>query len=71
MVKPVERHQQAGIGGEAGGAAPDGGGLDMSSGDMGGDIGGDIGADAGADMPEMDAAVDTVEENPGGDMEAL
>lgn len=69
--KSVVLMQQAGIGGEAGGAAPDGGGLDMSSGDMGGDIGGDIGADAGADMPEMDAAVDTVEENPGGDMEAL
>ena len=68
--KSVVLMQQAGIGGEGGGA-PDGGGLDIGGGDMGGDIGGDIGADAGADMPEMDAAVDTVEENPGGDMEAL
>jgi hypothetical protein len=68
--KSVVLMQQAGLGGE-GGAAPDGGGLDLGGGDMGGDIGGDIGADAGADMPEMDAAVDTVEENPGGDMEAL
>lgn len=68
--KSVVLMQQAGIGGEGGGA-PDGGGLDLGGGDMGGDIGGDIGADAGADMPEMDAAVDAVEENPGGDMEAL
>jgi hypothetical protein len=60
--------QQAGVGaegGDAGGGMDMGGGMDLGGGDLGGgDMGG--GMDAAAD-----GAVEALDSNPGGDMEAL
>jgi hypothetical protein len=65
--KTVTLMQQAGVGAEGGDA---GGGMDMGGGmDLGGDMGG---ADMGGGMDAAaDGAVEALDSNPGGDMEAL
>lgn len=68
--KTVTLMQQAGVGGE--GAADTGmGGADMPAGDLGADTDMSSGADTDTGGDAADAAIDTVDENPGGGMEAL
>lgn len=72
--KTVTLMQQAGIGGE-GAAGADMGGADMGGADLGGDLGGGMDMSGGADMDmggdTADAAMNTIDENPGGGMEAI
>lgn len=72
--KTVTLMQQAGIGGE-GAAGADMGGADMGGADLGGDLGGGMDMSGGADIDmggdTADAAMNTIDENPGGGMEAI
>ena len=65
--KAVTLMQQSGIEGGGGAAADDAnGGLDI-----GGDLGGDMGSMDTGDLGGEESASDVIDENPGGDLEAL